>query len=76
MQADIIVHISESMKTWLFKSLTKLDLTNWIKFGKKTALALGIRTMLLIHLNLAPPFFDSMELNNTLAPTTLYLIVG
>jgi hypothetical protein len=42
------------MKTWLFKSLTKLDLTNWIKFGKKTPLAIGIRTMLILISKLLP----------------------
>ena len=56
LQAGIIEHISEPMNAWLFKSLTKRALTNWIQYGKKTALAIGIRTMLLIHLNLASPF--------------------
>lgn len=57
LQTGITEHLSESMKTWLFKSITKLDFTNWVKFGRKTALAIGIRAVLLILLNLAPPFF-------------------
>jgi hypothetical protein len=58
LQAGIVEHISESLKTWLFKSLTKLDLTNWIQFGKKRALSIGIRTMLWIPLKLAPPILN------------------